>query len=176
MYSPSDRSHRPFWSALSLSVNRGPSSSSAQRSPPFLNSYLRGFGGVGSTRREPTASPVVAHKDVVALVVEGDDAPAAELRRVREEAGQHARHRVAQRGVEVVQHHFRQVVRRFTAFLQCTGHGTHSILLANGFQSTAYFDFLCELDTRQSKRCGRPFREMAQSQRTLTSYGNKMKT
>ncbi len=63
--------------------------------------------------------PVVPDKDVVTLIVEGDDSPALELRIIGEDGGEHPRHGVTQPGGEVVQDHFREVGGRSTVTLIC---------------------------------------------------------
>eukprot|EP00958_Prasinococcus_capsulatus_P028269 scaffold6504_cov227-Prasinococcus_capsulatus_cf.AAC.1 len=67
-----------------------------------------GGGGWGGS----SSAPVVAEEDVVALVVEGDDAPAAELRVGAEERAQQPPHALPQPRPEVVQHQLRPVRRR----------------------------------------------------------------
>ncbi len=59
----------------------------------------------------------MSKEDVIALIVQSDDTPSAEMRIVREQTGEHARDRVTETRVEVVEDHLREVVRRVAGFL-----------------------------------------------------------
>lgn len=60
---------------------------------------------------------VLSEEDKVALVVEGGDAPPAELRFLVEETGQHATNALTESRVEVVQDHFRLMGRHLASVL-----------------------------------------------------------